>query len=70
MQQPPGQQGQSAGQTRAQLESFTETVKAVSRSAGDEMIHHQGVRDFQDMTNLKDARDRLSQTAEITLYYR
>ena len=30
-------------------------------------IHHQGVRDFQEMTNLgKALRDRLSQTAEIT----
>ena len=57
------------GMTRAQLESFFTELGEKKFRAQQVMkwIHHQGVRDFQDMTNLgKALRDRLSQTAEIT----
>ena len=57
------------GMTRAQLESFFTEIGEKKFRAQQVMkwIHHQGVRDFQDMTNLgKTLRDRLSQTAEIT----
>lgn len=57
------------GMTRAQLESFFTEIGEKKFRAQQVMkwIHHQGVRDFQDMTNLgKALRDRLSQTAEIT----
>ena len=57
------------GMTRAQLESFFIDIGEKKFRAQQVMkwIHHQGVRDFQDMTNLgKALRDRLSQTAEIT----
>ena len=57
------------GMTRAQLESFFTEIGEKKFRAQQVMkwIHHQGVRDFQEMTNLgKALRDRLSQTAEIT----
>ncbi len=57
------------GMTRAQLESFFTDIRETKFRAQQVMkwIHHQGVRDFQDMTNLgKALRDRLSQSAEIT----
>ena len=57
------------GMTRAQLESFFTEIGEKKFRAQQVMkwIHHQGVHDFQDMTNLgKALRDRLSQTAEIT----
>ena len=57
------------GMTRAQLESFFIDIGEKKFRAQQVMkwIHHQGVRDFQEMTNLgKALRDRLSQTAEIT----
>ena len=57
------------GMTRAQLESFFIDIGEKKFRAQQVMkwIHHQGVRDFQEMTNLgKVLRDRLSQTAEIT----
>ena len=57
------------GMTRAQLESFFTEIGEKKFRAQQVMkwIHHQGVRDFQDMTNLgKALRDRLSQMAEIT----
>jgi len=56
------------GMTRAQLESFFTDIGEKKFRAQQVMkwIHHQGVRDFQDMTNLgKVLRDRLSETAEI-----
>jgi len=56
------------GMTRAQLESFFTDIGEKKFRAQQVMkwIHHQGVRDFQDMTNLgKALRDRLSETAEI-----
>ena len=56
------------GMTRAQLESFLTDIGEKKFRAQQVMkwIHHQGVLDFQDMTNLgKALRDRLSQTAEI-----
>jgi 23S rRNA (adenine2503-C2)-methyltransferase len=56
------------GMTRAQLESFFTEIGEKKFRAQQVMkwIHHQGVRDFQEMTNLGRAlRDRLSQTAEI-----
>ncbi len=56
------------GMTRAQLESFFTEIGEKKFRAQQVMkwIHHQGVRDFQEMTNLgKALRDRLSQTAEI-----
>ena len=56
------------GMTRAQLESFFTEIGEKKFRAQQVMkwIHHQGVRDFQKMTNLgKALRDRLSQTAEI-----
>ena len=57
------------GMTRAQLESFFTEIGEKKFRAQQVMkwIHHQGVRDFQEMTNLgKALRDRLSQMAEIT----
>ena len=57
------------GMTRVQLESFFIDIGEKKFRAQQVMkwIHHQGVRDFQEMTNLgKALRDRLSQTAEIT----
>ena len=57
------------GMTRAQLESFFVEIGEKKFRAQQVMkwIYHQGVRDFQDMTNLGSAlRDRLSQMAEIT----
>ena len=57
------------GMTRAQLESFFTEIGEKKFRAHQVMkwIHHQGVRDFQEMTNLgKALRDRLSQMAEIT----
>ena len=57
------------GMTRAQLESFFMEIGEKKFRAQQVMkwIHHQGVRDFQEMTNLgKALRDRLSQMAEIT----
>ncbi|MEC7569756.1 MAG: 23S rRNA (adenine(2503)-C(2))-methyltransferase RlmN [Pseudomonadota bacterium] len=57
------------GMTRAQLESFFIDIGEKKFRAQQVMkwIHHRGVRDFQEMTNLgKALRDRLSQTAEIT----
>ena len=57
------------GMTRAQLESFFTEIGERKFRAQQVMkwIHHQGVRDFQEMTNLgKALRDRLSQMAEIT----
>ena len=57
------------GMTRAQLESFFTDIGEKKFRAQQVMkwIHHQGVRDFQDMTNLgKALRDRRSQSAEIT----
>ena len=57
------------GMTRAQLESFFIDIGEKKFRAQQVMkwIHHQGVRDFQEMTNLgKALRDRLSKTAEIT----
>ena len=57
------------GMTRAQLESFFTEIGEKKFRAQQVMkwIHHQGVRDFQEMTNLgKALRDRLSQTSEIT----
>ena len=57
------------GMTRAQLESFFIDIgeKKFRAQQVIKWIHHQGVRDFQEMTNLgKALRDRLSQTAEIT----
>ena len=57
------------GMTRAQLESFFTEIGEKKFRAHQVMkwIHHQGVRDFQEMTNLgKGLRERLSQTAEIT----
>tara|TARA_B100000900_G_scaffold220977_1_gene187511 strand:- start:17885 stop:19033 length:1149 start_codon:yes stop_codon:yes gene_type:complete len=56
------------GMTRAQLESFFTDIGEKKFRAQQVLkwIHHQGVRDFQDMTNLgKTLRDRLSETAEI-----
>ena len=56
------------GMTRAQLESFFTDIGEKKFRAQQVLkwIHHQGVRDFQDMTNLgKNLRDRLSETAEI-----
>ena len=56
------------GMTRAQLESFFTDIGEKKFRAQQLMkwIHHQGVRDFQNMTNLgKALRDRLSETAEI-----
>ena len=56
------------GMTRAQLESFFTDIGEKKFRAQQVMkwIHHQGVRDFQNMTNLgKALRDRLSETAEI-----
>ena len=57
------------GMTRAQLESFFTEIGEKRFRAQQVMkwIHHQAVRDFQEMTNLgKALRDRLSQMAEIT----
>ena len=57
------------GMTRAQLESFFTEIGEKKFRAQQVMkwIHHRGVRDFQEMTNLgKALRDRLSQMAEIT----
>ena len=57
------------GMTRAQLEFFFTEIGEKKFRAQQVMkwIHHQGVRDFQEMTNLgKALRDRLSQMAEIT----
>ena len=57
------------GMTCAQLESFFTEIGEKKFRAQQVMkwIHHQGVRDFQEMTNLgKALRDRLSQMAEIT----
>ena len=57
------------GMTRAQLESFFEEIGEKKFRAQQVMkwIHHQGVRDFQAMTNLgKGLRDRLEGCAEIT----
>ncbi len=57
------------GMTRAQLESFFTEIGEKKFRAQQVMkwIHHQGVRDFQEMTNLgKALRDRLSQMADIT----
>ena len=57
------------GMTRAQLESFFTEIGEKKFRAQQVMkwIHHQGVRDFQEMTNLgKALRDRLTQMAEIT----
>ena len=57
------------GMTRAQLESFFDEIGEKKFRAQQVMkwIHHQGVRDFQAMTNLgKGLRDRLEGCAEIT----
>lgn len=57
------------GMTRAQLESFFDELGEKKFRAQQVMkwMHHQGVRDFQAMTNLgKALRDRLEACAEIT----
>ena len=57
------------GMTRAQLEAFFGEIGEKKFRAQQVMkwIHHQGVRDFQAMTNLgKGLRDRLESCAEIT----
>ena len=57
------------GLTRQQLEAFFEAIGEKRFRAQQVMkwIHHQGVRDFQQMTNLgKALRDRLDTIAEIT----
>ena len=58
------------GMTRAQLEAFFGEIGEKKFRAQQVMkwMHHQGVRDFQAMTNLgKGLRDRLESCAEITL---
>ena len=57
------------GMTRAQLEAFFGDIGEKKFRAQQVMkwMHHQGVRDFQAMTNLgKGLRDRLESCAEIT----
>ena len=57
------------GMTRAQLEAFFGEIGEKKFRAQQVMkwMHHQGVRDFQAMTNLgKGLRDRLESCAEIT----
>jgi len=57
------------GMTRAQLEAFFGEIGEKKFRAQQVMkwMHHQGVRDFQSMTNLgKALRDRLASCAEIT----
>ena len=57
------------GMTRAQLEAFFGEIGEKKFRAQQVMkwMHHQGVRDFQAMTNLgKGLRDRLASCAEIT----
>ena len=57
------------GMTRAQLEAFFGEIGEKKFRAQQVMkwMHHQGVRDFQAMTNLgKGLRDRLESRAEIT----
>ena len=57
------------GMTRAQLEAFFGEIGEKKFRAQQVMkwMHHQGVRDFQSMTNLgKGLRDRLESCAEIT----
>ena len=57
------------GMTRAQLEAFFGEIGEKKFRAQQVMkwMHHQGVRDFQAMTNLgKGLRDRLDSCAEIT----
>ncbi|MEC8112930.1 MAG: 23S rRNA (adenine(2503)-C(2))-methyltransferase RlmN, partial [Pseudomonadota bacterium] len=57
------------GLTRSQLETFFVDLGEKRFRAQQVMkwIHHRGVRDFDDMTDLSKAlRDRLSQIAEVT----
>ena len=57
------------GMTRAQLESYFDELGEKKFRAQQVMkwMHHQGIRDFQAMTNLgKALRDKLASCAEIT----